>query len=381
MAKLKLYVMLQNIANGLGQPFISFLAAVNGAEGPLLGVVSSANSFFWGIIQLPLSYSKANAGRLLLIGNIVLGLFWAMLGAIGGINPVLYTAIYIVITLLNGVISFAWLLVMESLSKGSRGRTLAEYSFFGSIGGLAATLAAGLFIGRSYAAASYVFYITAAILMINAINVVGISIEERPRLPGPSVPPRFYLVTTLFAMTWSFAWPLFPLAQVYVFNMTATNVAIISVIAGSSTLMLQRRIGSIVDRHRRLMMFLGRLGLVTFPLAYALSPNVYWLYVANVMAGFTNSVSNTAYMAYLFDNARDRNKAIGMYNAVYGAGTLLGSVMGGWVSAAIIPYLGMRKSLDLLFTADAAARASVAVLYLTLNDNQLKPTAAAVIKP
>jgi len=73
-----------------------------------------------------------------------------MLGAIGGINPVLYTAIYIVITLLNGVISFAWLLVMESLSKGSRGRTLAEYSFFGSIGGLAATLAAGLFIGRSY---------------------------------------------------------------------------------------------------------------------------------------------------------------------------------------------------------------------------------------
>jgi MFS family permease len=163
--------------------------------------------------------------------------------------------------------------------------------------------------------------------------------------------------------------------------MTATNVAIISVIASSSTLMLQRRIGSIVDRHRRLMMFLGRLGLVTFPLAYALSPNVYWLYVANVMAGFTNSVSNTAYMAYLFDNARDRNKAIGMYNAVYGAGTLLGSVMGGWVSAAIIPYLGMRKSLDLLFTADAAARASVAVLYLTLNDNQLKPTAAAVIKP
>lgn len=381
MAKLRLYVMLQNIANGLGQPFISFLAAVNGAEGPLLGVVSSANSFFWGIIQLPLSYSKANAGRLLLIGNIVLGLFWAMLGAIGGINPALYTAIYIVITLLNGVISFAWLLVMESLSKGSRGRTLAEYSFFGSIGGLAATLTAGLFIGRSYAAASYVFYITAAILMINAINVVGISIEERPRLPGPSAPPRFYLVTTLFAMTWSFAWPLFPLAQVYVFNMTATNVAIISVIAGSSTLMLQRRIGSIVDRHRRLMMFLGRLGLVTFPLAYALSPNVYWLYVANVMAGFTNSVSNTAYMAYLFDNARDRNKAIGMYNAVYGAGTLLGSVMGGWVSAAIIPYLGMRKSLDLLFTADAAARASVAVLYLTLNDNQLKPTAAAVIKP
>ncbi len=144
---------------------------------------------------------------------------------------------------------------------------LAEYSFFGSVGGLIATLLAGLWIGRSLAAASYVFYVTAAILALNSINVIGITISERQRLPGPpSAPPRFYLVTTLFAVTWSFSWPLFPLAQVYVFDMTTTNVAIISVIAGGvSTLALQRRVGRMVDGHRRTMMFLGRLGLITFP--------------------------------------------------------------------------------------------------------------------
>lgn len=380
MAKLRLYIMLQNIANGLAQPFISFLAAVGGAGGPLLGLVSSANSFFWGVVQLPLSYSKARPGRLLLLGNLLLGLLWVFLGLFGSIDPIIYTAIYVGIASLNGLISFAWLLVMEELSKGSRGRVLAEYSFFGSVGGLIATLLAGLWIGRSLAAASYVFYVTAAILALNSVNVIGITIGERQRLPGPSAPPRFYLVTTLFAVTWSFSWPLFPLAQVYVFDMTTTNVAIISVIAGVSTLALQRRVGRMVDGHRRAMMFLGRLGLITFPLAYALSPNVYWIYVANVMSGFTNSVSNTAYMAYLFDNARDRNKAIGLYNAVYGAGALLGSVLGGWASALVIPYLGMKRGLDLLFTADAAARASMAALYLTLDDASMRPAAVAVAK-
>ncbi|GGP20908.1 MFS transporter [Thermocladium modestius] len=380
MAKLRLYIMLQNIANGLAQPFISFLAAVGGAGGPLLGLVSSANSFFWGVVQLPLSYSKARPGRLLLLGNLLLALLWVLLGLFGPIDSIIYTAIYVGIASLNGLISFAWLLVMEELSKGSRGRVLAEYSFFGSVGGLIATLLAGLWIGRSLAAASYVFYVTAAILALNSINVIGITISERQRLPGPSAPPRFYLVTTLFAVTWSFSWPLFPLAQVYVFDMTTTNVAIISVIAGVSTLALQRRVGRMVDGHRRTMMFLGRLGLITFPLAYALSPNVYWIYVANVVSGFTNSVSNTAYMAYLFDNAKDRNKAIGLYNAVYGAATLLGSIMGGWASSLVIPYLGIRRGLDLLFTADAAARASMAVLYLTLDDASLRPAAVAVAK-
>ncbi len=123
MAKLRLYIMLQNIANGLAQPFISFLAAVGGAGGPLLGLVSSANSFFWGgVVQLPLSYSKARPGRLLLLGNLLLALLWVLLGLFGPpIDSIIYTAIYVGIASLNGLISFAWLLVMEELSKGSRG--------------------------------------------------------------------------------------------------------------------------------------------------------------------------------------------------------------------------------------------------------------------
>lgn len=66
---------------------------------------------------------------------------------------------------------------------------------------------------------------------------------------------------------------------------------------------------------------------------------------------------------------------------MYGAATLLGSIMGGWASSLVIPYLGIRRGgLDLLFTADAAARASMAVLYLTLDDASLRPAAVAVAK-
>jgi MFS family permease len=368
--KLKLYVLIQNLANGLTQPFIGFLAVANGVSNIGLGLVSSANGFFAGLVQLPLRGLNEPV-RLLKISTLVLAALWLTMAFVSYGNPTLYVATYLLIAAVGGVSSYAWALLMERASRGSRGRVLAEYGFFGAVGSLLATLTAGLVVKGNYGLARYVFLTAAVLIMSNAViltQLSGIRYDGglgsiRQSIKGIE---RFLAATFLFAMVWSFAWPIFPVAQYYVFNMTTEQVAILSIVGGASTLILQRPVGSLVDRHRRLMMFLGRFLLITFPLMYVFCTNVYQLFIFNVVSGFTNSVSSTAYMAYLFDNSRDKKGAITLYNVIYGTGTLVGSLLGSTALTIAEPLVGVTDAVKYLLVIDAAARAGAAVAYLKL---------------
>ncbi|WP_229709722.1 MFS transporter [Vulcanisaeta souniana] len=371
---MKNYVIIQNLANGLVSPFMSFLAAIIGVPSIGISLVSSASSFFSGIVQLPLRRNR-HVGYLLRLSTMLLATLWLTMAFIAYGNPVLYLVTYILIAGVSGVNSFAWSLIMERLSRGSRGRVLATYAFYGSIGGLLATLMTGMLVGDNYVVMHYVFIGSAVLNFANTINIwyikhmdpdsqvidgVIMMLRNNRRLT------RFLLVNTLFAIVWSFAWPLFPLAQVYLLNMNVEQLAIVNIISGSSTLILQRLVGRWFDRDRRLIMFLGRLLLVTFPLSYALANSVYVIYLANIIAGFTNSASNIAYMSFVYDNSRDRKTAIGLYNLFYGIGTLIGSLVSGALITLIINYAGLRNGIRYMLLGDAAARAVVATLYTSV---------------
>ncbi|WP_291999522.1 MFS transporter [Caldivirga sp.] len=371
MDKLRLYVLIQNLANGLTQPFMGFLAVASGVPNIGLGLISSANGFFAGVTQLPLR-KLSEPVKLLRLSTVTLATLWLLMAFISYSNPILYVITYLFIAAIGGVSSYAWALLLERASRGSRGRVLAEYGFFGSIGGLLATLIAGLVIRGDYSLARYVFLTAALLIMSNFMvltrlnNVKYDGVDSGNLRQSVKGIERFLGATFLFAVVWSFAWPIFPVAQYYVFNMTTEQVAILSIVGGTSTLILQRPVGSLVDKHRRLMMFLGRFLLVTFPLMYVFSTSVYQLFIMNIVAGFTNSVSNTAYMAYLFDNSRDKKSAITIYNAVYGTGTLVGSLIGSAALTVTELVVGIEEAVKYLLVIDAAARAGAAVAYLKL---------------
>jgi MFS family permease len=349
---------------------MGFLAVANGVSNIGLGLVSSANGFFAGLVQLPLRGLNEPV-KLLKVSTLVLAVLWLTMAFVSYGNPTLYVATYLSIAAVGGVSSYAWALLMERASRGSRGRVLAEYGFFGAVGSLLATLTAGLVVKGDYGLARYVFLTAAMLIMSNAFILTQLSSIRydgglgsiRQSIRGIE---RFLTATFLFAMVWSFAWPIFPVAQYYVFNMTTEQVAILSIVSGTSTLMLQRPVGSLVDRHRRLMMFLGRFLLITFPLMYVFCTNVYQLFIFNVVSGFTNSVSSTAYMAYLFDNSRDKKGAIMVYNTIYGTGTLVGSLLGSTALTIAEPLVGVTDAVRYLLVIDAAARAGAAVAYLKL---------------
>ncbi len=375
---MKNYILIQNLANGLASPFMSFLATVIGVPNVGISIVSSASSFFSGVVQLPLRRVR-RVEQLLKFSTLLLAVLWFIMAFIAYGNPIMYLITYVLIAGVGGANSFAWALIMERLSRGgSRGGwVLANFAFYGSIGSLLATLITGVIVGSNYVVMHYVFMTTASLIFINAINAWSIEsadpsdqviTEPLSMLRSNRKLTRFLLINTLFAIVWSFAWPLFPLAQVYLLNMNVEQLAIVNVISGVSTLALQRFVGRWFDRNRKLVMLLGgRLLLVTFPLSYALANNVYVIYLANTVAGgFTNSASNVAYISFVYDNSEDRRTAVSLYNLFYGVGTLIGSLIGGALVTVVANYVGLKDSIRYMLLGDATARALTAMLYVSV---------------
>jgi len=85
-------------------------------------------------------------------------------------------------------------------------------------------------------------------------------------------------------------------------------------------------------------MFLGRILLATFPLAYALAPNIFVIYAVEPVAGLTSLLGSTAYVSYLYDSStkEDVKMSLGVYSLVQG----LGAVVGSLISSAI--FMGGR---------------------------------------
>ncbi|AWR95223.1 MFS transporter [Acidianus brierleyi] len=367
MKPLRTYIILKNFSLELVQPFISFVSAAYGLIGEQLGLISSAGTVLPSVVQFFLGYVKARAKTLVSFGTFLTGILWLVLSIVP--FSIFFTIVYLALDASMGISIFGWYLIMEKVSLTSRGKILAQYSFYSTFGGLIATLITGFIVGERFSLIRYFFIIAGVLTLLDGVistkfdvdyevkNTIKINISRELK--------DYLLISFLFNIVWSLAWPLFPMAQVYVFKMNFSEVAIISVISGSSTLLLQRKIGKLVDKNRKIMMFTGRLALATFPLAYALSTSVYEIYLANVVAGFTNSVNSTAYMSYLYDSSSDVKRSVGIYSAIGGLGDLIGSSIGSILAEYFTSIAGI-DSIRLLMLGVGVLRILASIFYLKL---------------
>jgi len=362
------------LASSLINPFISFFVASNGIIGILLAVVSSAGTTFPGIIQYVLANLYVRAKKLILVGTFASGLLWIGVGVFEIFNPS-FVLIYVIITLFLGAANFGWLLILDKISETARGKTLAYYNFYAYIGGLIATLITGFIVGDELYLMRYFFVIGGLIYLVNTYviyhsDVDSEIIKSKARLftSNPEV-RKFLLINFVFTFIWAMAWPLFPLAQVYKFHMNELNIAVISVIAGVSTITLQKFIGILVDKHRKYIMFLGRFALATFPLAYAFSTSVYEIYLANIVSGFTNSAS-ISYTAFLFDNSNYYEKRINiaLFNMLNGIAALSGSTVSSFTVSLISYKLGLVMAVNFMLVLIGIMRIMSSFLYLKVKE-------------
>jgi MFS family permease len=129
--------------------------------------------------------------------------------------------------------------------------------------------------------------------------------------------------------------PLFPLHYVNELKLTDNEIGI-----GNSLLYFTMLIGSTQLRtlvHRvghRTATGLGVAGMAFYPMAIALSQQVWQFYLACFVSGFIFSVSNGSYANYLLDKtpADDRPTHLAWYNIILNIAILIGSLAGPYIA-------------------------------------------------
>lgn len=376
MRSLKIYSILNNLANGLANPFVGFFAASSNLSIYMVSLISSASTALPGISQVAALGIRSNPKVLTITGTIISGILWIIAGIAASLGPV-FVSLYLSTQLAAGIASLGWSLILEKISRGRRGIELARYSFYANTGSLIATLLTGYTVGKNLSNMEYFFAASGILMILSSLFLASYSYEEHepPRIAGIGIAKSaayndlktFYLLNASYMVAMSFAWPLFPLAQVYKFRLSAAEVGFLTMISGVSAIALQRIVGVMVDLNRRLVMFLGRLLLASFPLGYVFSSNVYELYLIQIISGYTNSAV-IAYTAYVMDHSIDKRRALSLYNFYNGVATIIGSIAGGALYAYISRLEDPVSAIDTLMLAVGVARILLSIPYLYLKD-------------
>src|SRR4030066_2095014 len=145
-----------------------------------------------------------------------------------------------------------------------------------------------------------------------------------------------FLFVTVFIDFLSFG-IVFPLLPYYVESFGASALTI-GLIAGSFSFMqfifspIWGRISHKVGR--KPIILISLLGTALSLIGFALAPNILWLFVTRVLAGFFTAASLPTTYAYVADYTKEKERAekFGMLGAAWGLGFVFGPAFGGLLS-------------------------------------------------
>jgi MFS transporter, DHA1 family, tetracycline resistance protein len=146
----------------------------------------------------------------------------------------------------------------------------------------------------------------------------------------------FIFITMLLDITgWGIIIPVMPKL---IAEISGQNIAYASKISGwmgfayaFTQFIFAPMIGNLSDRYgRRPVLLMSIAGFALDYILLALAPNLFWLFVGRILAGFTGASLSTA-TAYIADisTAENRAKNFGMVGAAFGMGFILGPMIGG----------------------------------------------------
>lgn len=317
--------------------------------------------------------------------------------------------LYAVQSILFSVQIPTWLSLISSLmSEGNRGDELGKLGLATNIASLSATMASGFLAGMpgilpwlrtafgdlgpilfptvdQWREAFYLpFYLTAIIGITTSI--LSLLIKERKRdgngprkfppmlklLSQPGEFRRFSLVAVFFSFSMSMAWPYFIVIQRDWLDCSILEIALASAIMTFSTMIFSVPLGRMSDRvGRKPMIILGRSLLFLVPIIYAFAWNVYVIYAANALAGFTVAASTNAITAYIYDVSpeEERGAHVAVYNTFTGIVLLAGSFVSGLLGQIILQVLGSEYlSVFIMMILSGVLRFFASFLYFLIKE-------------
>ncbi len=227
------------------------------------------------------------------------------------------------------------------------------------------------------------FYITAVVGILSSIAAITIREREReereegrfPNLWKITTQPgdfrRLWMISILFSFSMSIAWPYFMVVQREWLGNTNLEIAIASVVMTATTVIFTMPMGKLSDRiGRKPFILIGRGMLFVVPILYAFATNVYIIYIANVLAGFSVASSFNAITAYIYDVApeEERGSHLAVFNTlsgvVYFCGSLFSGIMGDWIAIDA----GRAFAVFVMLVVSGVMRLFSSALYLLLKE-------------
>lgn len=173
---------------------------------------------------------------------------------------------------------------------------------------------------------------------------------------------KFFIINSTFGLIMATMWPIFPIAQVTVLNMSFAEIAIIQAVFSSCSSLAQYFGGKLGDKiGRKPLIIFGRLAMFTIPVVMivaVLANNWLYLLISNFIGGAGMGAVTVSMNAYILDLAPDDQMGAytGLNQVGWGISTFIGSLSAGFIADAVETAIGTEMMVVYVFTAIAALR-------------------------
>ena len=315
-------------------------------------------------------------------------------------TPIDMIILYAIQSILFSIQIPTWLsLVGGLMGEKNRGDELGKLGLVTNIASFLATLTSGFLAGlpwilqwvqtslglEEWRAFFYLPFLLSALVGITS-SILSLTIKEKSRtdngprkfppmhrlLSQPSEFRKFSFVGVFFSFAMSMAWPYFIVVQRDWLGASILEIAIASAVMTASTIIFTVPFGRLSDRvGRKPLILLGRMLLFIVPIMYAFAWEMWIVYLANFLAGFTMAASMNAITAYIYDVApeEERGAHLAVYNTFTGLMYTLGSLLAGIFGQIILIAFGSEVfSVFLMLVVSGILRFIAAFFYLLIKE-------------
>jgi len=377
------------LAVGMSGPFLTLYAISLGADPLELGLLQAAINVIPNVFQLPFGRLVDRFGRRKLILYIGSTIYFIVFVPILFVTvPKHYVLLLSIQSLANAMMTPAYLsLVGEMTTIEDRASTMAKLNLLNGAGNLIATAFTSLFvylyfgnskIGFQFIFLSSFFFGILATASIHFIREPKLKVVKETLNPLRDLPKilkenrafsTFILLTVMYGFFMSLMWPLSGLTLAKVHNAGVLEFGLVQIFSMTGYIFAQNMFRRVFDQVGRVpMLVLARFGLILFPLSYAFSPNINYIYVASFVGSIFSAMIDTAVLAYLFDTTPSGQRGFytSLYNLAAGTSYFAGSLVGGALYSMAAPIFGIYVSLQYVYLISIFGRGAFAFMHQKL---------------
>lgn len=349
---------LASLADNLSAPYIGYYFASLSGSGALQGLLQLSVNSLPTITQVFAGSWLDRTRRhvtLLLATSIAASLLWLVIPLT--LNPYALVGLITARALAVGVAGLALTaLIAEIFGSGERGSILSNVNFAAQLVALP-VFALTFSWNPNLETLRFIFIISGLISLTASLTWISmLSIEQRIRRQTTQLSllatskvfkdktfTTFVAANSAYSFAMAVAWPLFPLAQSYVFLMKISDLALLNILSSSTTMISQYALAKRIngDNLKTLIVF-SRAGLVMFPTVYMLAHDPLPIFVWQALSGPFVAIGSVAIPLYAMETADPELKAscLSYLNLFQGVSASLGSAVGGFVADKLIAMKG-----------------------------------------